>query len=272
MFVSDPAGGIGPGTIRPQQVRNGKFDFPNVSPGSYVLRASFPNAGEVLSAGTAIEVGGADLDGVTLVFQPGATVSGTVKFEDAALPASAGKPTLNVNLNSVGVGLQTGRIQWDSEHKSFTIPDVQSDKYRLNVGLTNSAYYVKSARLHDHEIRVDGFTVDGPVGPIEIVVSNESGTLQGTVTDTEGNPAASQIILQCGDAPVILGRSQDDGTVKMQNVPAGTCKAWAFDDGRNVEYADEEWMRRNAGSGADVTITNGSAAQVSLVRRVTENK
>ncbi len=141
-------------------------------------------------------------------------------------------------------------------------------KYKINVGAPGAGYYVKSVRLNGREIRNDGFTVSGPTGPVEIVISNDSGTFQGTVTDTDGNPAASQIILQDGDGLVILGRSMEDGAVKIQNVPAGTYKAWAFDDGRNVEYADEEWMRRNAGSGSDVTITGGSAAQVSLVRRV----
>jgi len=269
MFISDMNGGIGAAGIRPQQVRNGKFDFPNVPPGSYVLRASFPSAGEVLSAGAAIDVGGTDLDGITLVLQPGAAVTGTVKFEEAAgIPASSERPTVNVNLNSVGIGLPTGRVHWDSENKSFTIPDVQSGRYRINVYLTGSGYFIKSVRLNDREIRSDSFTVDGPTGPIEIVVSNESGTLQGTVTDTAGNPAASQIILQCGDGPPRVGQSASDGTLKMQEVPVGTCKAWAFDDGRNVEYADEEWMRRNAGGGADVTISSGSTAQVTLVRQV----
>lgn len=132
----------------------------------------------------------------------------------------------------------------------------------------SAGYFVKSVRLHDQDVLNRDFTVDGPTGPIEIVVSNATGTLQGTVTDSDGNPEDSTIILQCGELPVLLGRSQADGVVSMQNVPAGPCKAWAFDDGDNVEYADEDWMRRNAGAGVDVTIVSGSTTQVSLVRRV----
>ena len=270
MFRTDANGTIAPGAIAPQRVRNGIFDFPKVTPGSYVLRASVPFERGTLAADAFIEVGSSDLDGVSLVLQPGTTVSGTLKIEDVAVGSvhpESGQP-VNVGLNSVGVGLQTGRIQWDGEHKSFVIPDVLSGKYKINVSAPGAGYYVKSVRLHEHEIRNDGFTVSGPTGPIEIVVSNDSGTLQGTVTDTDGNPAASQIILQYGDGVIIVGRSMDDGTVKMQNVPAGSYKAWAFDDGRNVEYADDEWMRRNAGSGTDVTITGGATAQISLVRRV----
>jgi len=288
MFKTDPNGFISaPGPRQPQQVREGKFDIPNVMPGSYILRANLNVAGETELATAFIDVGGSDIDGVSLVFQPGATVSGTLRIEDVAPPAppptsqgngqpdsqqpqdTSGKPPVNININPIGIGGgRMGRIEWDAEHKSFSFSDVGSGKYRINVNVPGGGYFVKSVRLHDHEIRTDGFIVDGPTGPIEIVVSNESGTIQGTVTDTDGNPAASQIILQCGDIPVVLGRSQDDGTVKIPNVPAGTCKAWAFDDGRNVEYADEEWMRRNAGSPADVVVTSGSAAQISLVRRV----
>jgi hypothetical protein len=117
-------------------------------------------------------------------------------------------------------------------------------------------------------VRNQDFTVEGATGPIEIVVSNDSGALQGKVTDNDGNPTASRILLQCGEVPAILGRSQDDGAVTVQNVPAGPCKVWAFDDISNVEYADDDWMRRYAGGAADVTIMNGSPAQISLVRRI----
>ncbi len=270
MFRTDMNGTIAPGAIAPQRVRNGMFDFPKVTPGSYILRASVPFERGTLAADAFIEVGSTDLDGVSLVLQAGTTVSGTLKIEDVSMGGAhpeTGQP-INVNLNSVGVSLGTGRIQWDAEHRSFLIPEVLSGKYRINVSAPGAGYYVKSLRLHEREIRNDGFTVSGPTGPIEIVVSNDSGTLQGTVTDTDGNPVASQIILQYGDGLVIVGRSMEDGAVKIQNVPAGSYKAWAFDDGRNVEYADDEWMRRNAGSGADVTITGGSTVQISLVRRV----
>jgi hypothetical protein len=256
-----------------QRVRNGKFDFQNVTPGSYILMANLSVAGENLSAKAFIDVGAADLDGVSLLFQPGAPLSGTLRIDDVALPTgqppnNAVRPTVNVNLNPVGIGGGSGRIQWDSDHKSFSFPDVQAGKYRINVNSAGAGYFVKSVRLHDHDVLNQDFTVDGPTGPIEIAVSNDSGALQGKVADTDGNPAESRIVLQCGELPVLLGQSQNDGIVSMQSVPAGPCKAWAFDDGNNVEYADEDWMRRYAGTGVDVTIVSGSTTQVSLVRRV----
>jgi hypothetical protein len=271
MFRLDADGRIDRGTMPSQRMRNGKFDFQNVTPGSYILRANL--APENLSASAFIDVGSADFDGISLLLQPGAPVSGTVQIDDVALTAAQPQnnpvqPTVNVNLNPVGLGNSPGRIQWDSEHKSFAIPDVQPGKYRINVNSAGAGYFVKSVRLHDHDVLNRDFTVDGPTGPIEIVVSNATGALQGTVTDTDSNPADSLIILRCGELPVLLGRSQADGKISMQNVPAEPCKTWAFDDGNDVEYADEDWMRRYAGAGVDVTIVTGSAAQVSLVRRV----
>jgi hypothetical protein len=273
MFRLEADAVIDRGAIRPQRARNGKFEFQNVTPGSYILRASLSVAAENLSANAFIDVGSADLDGVSLLFQPGAPVNGTLQIDDVALATAqpqnnAVRPTVNVNLNPVGVGSSPGRIQWDSEHNSFAFQEVQAGKYRINANSAGAGYFVKSIRLHDHEVLNRDFMVDGPTGPIEIVVSNATGALQGTVTDTDGNPADSTIILQCGELPVRLGRSQADGTFSMKIVPAGPCKAWAFDDAENVEYADEDWMRRYAGAGVEVTIVTGSAAQVSLVRRV----
>jgi len=286
MYRLDANGRIDVGGIPSQQTRNRNFDFPNVTPGSYALRSNFVNRGEASTASAFLDVGSTDLEGVSLVFQPAAPVSGTVQIEDVAQPTgqsttpqtaqqagqtpdeNPARPTVNVNLNPIGIGCNPGRIQWDSEQKSFAIPEVQAGKYRINVNSTGPGYFVKSVRLHDHDVRNGEFTVEGATGPIEIVISNDSGSLKGTVNDTDGNPAASRIILLCGDYPVQLGRSQDDGTVNMRNIPAGPCRAWAFDESSEVEYADADWMRRYAGSGTDVNITSGSAAQVSLVRRV----
>jgi hypothetical protein len=175
-------------------------------------------------------------------------VSGTLQIDDVALPAAQPqnnpvRPTVNVNLSPVGIGNSPGRIQWDSEHKSFAFQEVAAGKYRINVNSAGAGYFVKSIRLQDHDVLNRDFTVDGPTGPIEIVVSNDSGALQGTVTDTDGNPADSLLILKCGEPPVLLGRSQADGKISMQNVPAGPCKAWAFDDGDNVEYAEHRRLR-----------------------------
>ncbi len=285
MYRLDADGRIDTAGIPPQRARR-NFDFPNMTPGSYALRANFANRGEVAAANAFVDVGNTDLEGVSLVFQAAAPVSGTVQIEGVAQPTGqsptpqaaqqAGQaadenpatPTVNVNLNSVGFGGNPGRVQWDSEHKAFVFPEVQVGKYRIQESLANGDYFVKSVRLHDHDLRNGEFTVEGATGPIEIVISNDSGSLKGTVNDTDGNPAASRIILLCGDYPAQLGRSQDDGTVNMRNIPAGPCKAWSFDESSEVEYADEDWMRRYAGSGTDVNITSGSAAQVSLVRRV----
>jgi hypothetical protein len=52
----------------------------------------------------------------------------------------------------------------------------------------------------------------------------------------------------------------------MTSVPPGDYLAYAFDDTRNVEYAEPEWIRLNAGAGVPVSIAPGSSATVSLVR------
>ena len=274
MLKLDASGSLaGPSPLRPEDARNGRFDFANVPPGTYALNANNPVAGEQQLATATVNVGSTDVDGVTLVFQAGVLVTGTVRIEDSGLPAAGSvnvpsKPVVNVNINPVGMGGRSGRVQWDADHKQFSIADVQPGKYRVNINVPGTTYFIKSVRLRDREIRNEDFQVDGPTGPIEIVVSNESGMLQGTVNDSDGKPVASQIIVQCGDMPIYQSRSRDEGTFTIRVLPVGTCKAWAFGGDEEVEYADEEWMRRNAGSGTDVTISGGATAQVTLTRRI----
>ena len=89
----------------------GNFRFRGIAPGSYIAAAEWDGEGQgpgtviTSSAGESIthynrrhysgrqtiEVGGADLEGVTLVIAPGSDVAGTVKIE-GTLPVSTARP------------------------------------------------------------------------------------------------------------------------------------------------------------------------------------
>ncbi len=63
------------------------------------------------------------------------------------------------------------------------------------------------------------------------------------------------------------GRADASGHFKIEALPPGDYKAYAWDDLTNVEYGNPEWLRLNA-KAVSVTIQAGQTSQVKLSRQV----
>ena len=61
-------------------------------------------------------------------------------------------------------------------------------------------------------------------------------------------------------------RADANGHFKIDNLPPGDYKVYAWDDNTNVEYANPEWMRQN-GKGAAVSVGPGQTALVKVIRQ-----
>jgi hypothetical protein len=62
--------------------------------------------------------------------------------------------------------------------------------------------------------------------------------------------------------------SQPSGHFKLQNLAPGDYTIYAWDEPNDVEYADQDWMRRNGGGGISVTVTAGQNHQVKLTQQL----
>jgi len=123
---------------------------------------------------------------------------------------------------------------------------------------------VKSVTLKGQDVRNQAFGVDGPAGPIEIVVSDDTGGVNATVSDGDGKPVAASVVLVPANGQARILVSGNDGHAKDENIPPGEYRAWAFGDIDSVPYAEPDWMARNAGPGEKVTVTVGGTANIAL--------
>jgi hypothetical protein len=216
-------------------------------------------------------VGNSDVDNVSLTFQPGGSLSGTVRyqFSNSATPVN---PPVTVSLRPASNdGGFIGRIpqaQWDSDHLNFNFADVQpSSELRLNANVNGREVYVRSVTLRGQDVTNQPFTVEGTAGPVDIVVSDDTGSVDVTVNDSDGHsvPDASVILLSAYGLRRTLS-SGDDGHAVQKNIPTGEYLAWAFDNLAAVPYAEGEWMNQNAGSGEKVSVTSAGNATLTLKR------
>jgi len=68
------------------QKQDGSFEIPEITPGSYVLTTMWFDEGKIYSTTTPIDVGKADVEGISVTIGPGVDISGQVIWE--------GKPSL----------------------------------------------------------------------------------------------------------------------------------------------------------------------------------
>ncbi len=201
-------------------------------------------------------------------FEPGVSVKGTVRVETLD---SRARPPGEVDIALVPrqkIVLSETRLAWNADHRSFVFTNVRRGPYTLSV-TSPAPYYVKSVRLDNEEVGGNEFNVTGAMGSIEIVLSDNGGSLEATVAGSDGSSLSSMVLLVSPGRPPIYGDSTNEGKLTIRNLPPGDYRVYAFDDGRNVEYADPEWMQRNGGSGAPLTIAPGQMAHLSLTSRTT---
>src|SRR5256885_17182382 len=86
--ASGGAGRFGGQTLIGRAMADGTFTIANVPPGHYtVVARSGGRSGDPRMAMQTITVSGQNLDGVTLMLQPGVSVSGSITVESSGTPA-----------------------------------------------------------------------------------------------------------------------------------------------------------------------------------------
>jgi hypothetical protein len=218
-----------------------------------------------------VDVRESDINGLVLAVQPPASVNGTVRFE-LSNPQANPNPTVNVNMNPAPVngmvigGSFPGQAQWDAAHLGFSFPEVQAGEYRINVG--SPAMWVKSMTLRGQDILNGPFAVDGTTGPVEIVLSDQTGDLDLSITDKDGQPATGGVILKPAHGQIIMMRVGDTGHAVRKGLPVGDYTVWAFDDINMVPWAEDDWMTRYAGPSEKMSIVQGNTTTLTMKRTI----
>jgi protocatechuate 3,4-dioxygenase beta subunit len=197
-----------PGTPGVTQVRpDGSFEFPYVSPGSYVLnpRASIPSGPLPFSGSLDIKVTNRNLDDLMLQLVPTASgeINGTVRVEGGDLQAilkpqptpslppgasTTARSGIYVAFREPGENCPSGGRIWPvSVDGTFQIQQIAPSKYSWCVTNLPSGTYIKSARFNDQDVTREFIdTTNSGGGTIEIVVSRKSADLAGSVADDKG--------------------------------------------------------------------------------------
>ena len=275
---------------------NGTFDFRDVAPGAYWVRATVAgsSADSVLPASAAgrtladvfvdslfagrhvTQVGldvSSDVDGLVLSLSSGVSIGGFVRVEGQPLSAVGDYGRLEVTLKPATSRMVTNpsRHQPLTPQGAFTLENVLPGEYVVTLQSLPPGYYVKDARIEHADALDRPMIVSGPAtGSLSVVLSSKGGQVEGVVVDTRRRVVSgirAVLVPVRRPARVDLYRTaitDQSGRFIVRGIPPGDYKVLAWEAIESFEYFDEDLLRRSEQDGASVRIAESSRERVEV--------
>jgi hypothetical protein len=247
---------------------DGTFDIDQVASGSYEIIA-FEFAGDKpRMTHRSVEVGGADVDGVDLAFEPGVTITGHLRWEDKALaPAVPLQVSLEQNEEVLGMH-PTAEVRPDG---SFELKDVSADTYWVNVTGPAPDAYLKSGQYGSSDA-LGNFRVNSSSGAaLELVCSSRGAHIQGVVMNSDPVPVSGVWVTLI---PEDSNRNQKrlyqsvrsgvNGKFEFRGVAPGGYSLFSWDNVEEHEWDDPEFLKPFKSKGVSVRVTEGETKTADL--------
>ena len=262
---------------------SGPFEVPNVPPGSYELlaRVADPNAGTGLGAfswGRAIvDIDDRDVRNVSIAINPPALLKGAVRTAGgAALP-----PNLRVAISPMGgstrVALYTlvaarGATPVAADG-SFAVSSVPPGRFRIGAisGLPPD-FYIADVRQNAMSVFDSGFDIGSAVpDPLEIVVSNGAGVVQGIVEDGPSKTVAGAVVALVPESKRFENRalfanaiSDASGRFTFRGVAPGDYRLFAWESTPANAYQNAGFIRKYESKAHIVHVGQGGSVSAAL--------
>jgi hypothetical protein len=266
--------------------RSGGFEFPAVSAGQYVIRASLrpprpdPRAPlqNVLWLEMPIAVGRWDIEGLVLALQSGLRVSGHVEFEGStARPPASRLQQVPIVIDAASVpanALAQVMARVDAEGQ-FTAAVATPGQYLVRVAGSPEGWMFKSATHRGRNVSDEPFNLDSDAADVVITFTDRWTGLHGIVQGRLGpDPDATVLIFPTDpDGWTNYGtnarrvrsvRTSRAGDYAVHSIPAGDYYVVAIPDDRAGDWQDPAFLASLASAASRVTIGDGDQKLVGL--------
>jgi hypothetical protein len=252
--------------------------------------------GIAIGARVLMEIGSQHIENVPVSLLPGGSLIGDFVFEgnEAATLTQQQKASLRVNIvrmpdipGAALGGASNGGIAANATDNSFRLQSIFPGDFRVTISPLINSYsttpviaadpigslYVKSIRYGNAEVLNGGLRLEthNPDQRLQIVVAT-GGKLEGAVLNDRAEPLAN---VKVALVPTFANRSREDlyrnavtdatGKFKIQGIPAGDYRVFAWEDVIDGAWQDAEVLRDVESRGKDVRIKEGEQSAVEVV-------
>jgi protocatechuate 3,4-dioxygenase beta subunit len=260
---------------------SGVFEFLNVPPGEYVLRAT-------RAAGTALEefgmqfvtVSGPEVAPITIAASPAGTISGRLVL-DGSVPGVSPSDFALAAVPDPDYGPIAGSTPWTPRGDGTFEMRGLAGLTRLTVGRAPTGWWLKSVDIggiNAAETPVRFAARDDSRADVTVVFSAAAGTITGRVLDERGEPADDYRVLVFSiDRARWFGKSQYvritggpdiDGGFTMRSLPPGDYWITAVDaidgDGAAGDWQNPDVLNSLVNSARRISVGEGQRASTEL--------
>jgi len=260
--------------------KDGSFVIRDVSPGSYTIMALVDGSAVPMTARQALQVGSANVDGVRLAPQPGATVQGRLRLESRGVGKfdpqqiflmlasvdgedDAGSVTVRESFSNLTHVAPDGNFQW---------VDVPAGNYYVQVvGDPNQDWFVKSVAAGGRDINDSGINVNGGTIVVDIVASSNGGIVNGMVVEGKNQPVADAVVVA---VPEVRMRGRVDryrqtvtdqsGHFSLRGIRPGDYMLFAWESVDGEAYYNPDFVKAYDGQGSVLHVSEGEQKSLQL--------
>ena len=272
----------------------GKFEFQNILPGSYtaslLVVTGLPSGGQpgmkVMPVVEPIEVSTTNVDSLQLQPNPGGDVRGKFRMDtgqrfdwtqlNVVLVPLADHDSGVIVAGNFGAPAMSG-VNKDG---SFELKNVTGGSYQLLVGAQSNNlrdYVTKSVDLDGRDVADSGFILSAGTS-LDVVMSAKGATIEGTVVDGKGKPAAYATVL---DVPSAEHKNRQDlyqrdttdelGHFRLRGLNPGKYTVLAFDE-LQADIREPEFLKSYEGRGEHVQLDEGARTSIVVKLIATDNE
>jgi hypothetical protein len=232
---------------------DGAFRFDLIEPGHYLLLVFRGSSPDSLPYVTTIDIPKTGLDDLKLAVPAFVQLRGVLSM---AKPEQALSGPVQIILRDPAWHDRSKQFEADGG-REFSLEGVPPGRWRLDVRPTRPLT-VNSVRFGGQQAPEPFLVAESGNPPLEITLSDQAGTVAGTVVDAHQQPVRDALIVfrQPGDPPMISKsvRSGGDGSFRAPDLPPATYEVSAWPDGGSGN-----------GHAAKVEVKAGETAVVRLV-------
>ncbi len=249
---------------------DGRFDIANVPPGRYVLRASSDDTGVDAYAAIPMTIAGVDVTDMVVLLQPGATLRGTVRFENATQASASNLSRVRITavpLDPGGFGGRQPAARVDPDG-TFTIEGVPAGDVLVRDSGGLRDWTLKSVTVNGRDITDAPLTLKGgdDLSGVSMLFTDRLTELTGTVTDQSGNPMTDFTVLafptdaalwRPNARQIMTARPDQNGSYEIRGLPAGDYYVTPVDPAEPGEWFEPTFLEAHRGDAAHVALGEG---------------
>jgi len=264
------SGALGGASVGAITYRDGRFEFPNVAPGDYVIESTRNN-----EHGFAwVSVSGADVPGVVVQTQPGSSMTGRLIFDGASPPA--GRVSIAAYQADPDVGTGGQPVATVRSDGVFQIgPLYGARRFRV---ATSPGWTLKSIVVNGQDVTDTPLTFGSPsqsLKDVEVTFTDSITTLSGTIRPPSLKSVSVFVFSDDRDrwyegSRYVSFRTSTADAFAIGGMPPGGYFVAALDKlpegmpGANDLLAEPEFLDRLSREATHVTLTERSTAAVTL--------